>query len=462
MHVAVSNHPRLTSLICLFFFLPCAKAVYADQVRSSDVIVTANACVGTDCANSENLESTTLRLKENNTRIRFFNTASPDTLGKSWSLEANDSSNGGPSTFRFKAQSLTQDAIKLSDGQDVGVDCSPGEPIITDFNVQPAQAVVPLGQPVYRAMLVRSFSEGGESKSEYSCEEQAWWTEELLLRLGREADNLITLGQKSAPVADAVSVGNVTQLRKVRHVAESQSRSDVLNVRSLSLFPERVARIKNLRRSISTMETRVTALENADADNDGVRNIDDAFPTDPNESADADGDGIGDNADDFVNAVTTARYQNLTLTSTPQSASSSCSIDSFSASPVDNERAPGPAIAQQADFVLRGCAPGETVIVSIDFGEAFPPRAAAFKVSAGNWERIDGAAMDGQTITYAVQDNGPLDLDPADGVIRDPVSVASAPIEPIPLPPWLLLTLTACLGGLGLARVRRHNLRFSR
>ena len=39
----------------------------------------------------------------------------------------------------------------------------------------------------------------------------------------------------------------------------------------------------------------------ADDDGDGVRNVIDAFPNDPNESADSDGDGIGDNADAFPN-----------------------------------------------------------------------------------------------------------------------------------------------------------------
>ncbi len=36
-----------------------------------------------------------------------------------------------------------------------------------------------------------------------------------------------------------------------------------------------------------------------DSDGDGVADVDDAFPNDPNEWADADGDGIGDNADPF-------------------------------------------------------------------------------------------------------------------------------------------------------------------
>ena len=36
-----------------------------------------------------------------------------------------------------------------------------------------------------------------------------------------------------------------------------------------------------------------------DADGDGTRDADDAFPDDPAETSDCDGDGIGDNADDF-------------------------------------------------------------------------------------------------------------------------------------------------------------------
>ncbi|MEM9033083.1 MAG: hypothetical protein AAGD18_00695 [Actinomycetota bacterium] len=41
--------------------------------------------------------------------------------------------------------------------------------------------------------------------------------------------------------------------------------------------------------------------EDPDDDNDGVDDVNDAFPFDPNESADSDGDGVGDNADAFPN-----------------------------------------------------------------------------------------------------------------------------------------------------------------
>ena len=40
-----------------------------------------------------------------------------------------------------------------------------------------------------------------------------------------------------------------------------------------------------------------TTFNPFDSDGDGVPDIDDQFPDDPDESKDADGDGIGDNAD---------------------------------------------------------------------------------------------------------------------------------------------------------------------
>lgn len=439
----------LIQVACLCFTLLAAQAALADRVENNDLIVTADACIGFDCVSAENLEGATLRLKENNTRVSFFNTGSADVLGKIWSLEANDSANGGPSEFRFKAQLLV---VKLSDGQDQGYSCSLGETLtITVPNeTLPPQEPIPLGEPVREWVETNRFIENQQLKIEFTCQNTIVRAEELLLQIGTEGDNLLTLGKSSTPVADAIAVGNSTLLREIKHVAAPRAASDLLNVRTLSLFPERIALIDNLKQSINTIKARLSSLENADADNDGIRNLDDAFPRDPSEFADSDGDGVGDNTDDFVNAITRASDQGLTLASTPAGINSTCSIQSFSAAPVDNQRAPGPSIARQADFLLTGCSPGETVTVSIDFGEAFPPRAAAFKVSAGNWKRINGATINGQTITYMLQDNGPLDLDPAPGVIRDPVSVASAPVEPIPLPAWLLLVLASCLGGLGL------------
>lgn len=475
MAAFVSAHRRLklAAGICssLCWALLNGTLVHADDIRIDDLIVTGNACVGTDCVNSEIFGANTVRLKENNTRVRFYNTSSADVLGKSWSLEANDSSNGGPSSFRFKAQSLTQDDIKLSDGQDRGADCELGDTFIQPDEARPALVPVPRGEPVLRDLPPSTQIINGQVKTVYTCSETPWWTEELLLRLGNVNDDIVTLGRESAPVPGSVSVGNPSALRTIKNVALPETATDLLTVAALSLLPDRKARLDVFRANIALVESQLTALENADADNDAVPNGTDAFPTDPTEwddsdgdgvgdnsdafpnepteSVDRDGDGIGDEADPFDNARTHATDQGVLLTTTPQDSTSTCSVDSFSVSAVDNEEAPGTSIAQQAEFVLTGCAPGESLTVNIDFAEPFPPRAAAFKLTEGSWTMITGATVSGQTISYTVQDNGPLDLDPAEGIIRDPVSVASTPVQPIPLPPWLLLVLAGSMAWLG-------------
>ena len=71
-----------------------------DQVFLDDLIVEGSACVGLDCANGENFGFDTLRLKENNLRIKFDDTsASASFPNNDWQLTANDSGNGGANKF---------------------------------------------------------------------------------------------------------------------------------------------------------------------------------------------------------------------------------------------------------------------------------------------------------------------------------------------------------------------------
>ena len=50
--------------------------------------------------------------------------------------------------------------------------------------------------------------------------------------------------------------------------------------------------------------TGTLANPEPDDDGDGVANVDDAFPNDPNETVDSDGDNVGDNADEFPDDAT--------------------------------------------------------------------------------------------------------------------------------------------------------------
>ncbi|MEK6372659.1 MAG: hypothetical protein AABO58_08180 [Acidobacteriota bacterium] len=74
-----------------------------DQVYADDIIVQGSACIGLDCVNNESFGFDTIRMKENNTRIKFEDTSTgagfPTT---DWQLTANDSASGGASKFSIE------------------------------------------------------------------------------------------------------------------------------------------------------------------------------------------------------------------------------------------------------------------------------------------------------------------------------------------------------------------------
>jgi hypothetical protein len=74
--------------------------LYADQVINDDLIITSSACMGFDCVNGESFGFDTLRLKENNVRIKFDDTSSTGSFpSNDWQLTANDATNGGQNKF---------------------------------------------------------------------------------------------------------------------------------------------------------------------------------------------------------------------------------------------------------------------------------------------------------------------------------------------------------------------------
>jgi len=71
-----------------------------DVVTPDDTIIQGSLCVGLDCVDGESFGFSTLRLKENNTRIEFLDTSvNPGFASNDWMLEANDSASGGPNRF---------------------------------------------------------------------------------------------------------------------------------------------------------------------------------------------------------------------------------------------------------------------------------------------------------------------------------------------------------------------------
>src|SRR4051812_24919009 len=75
----------------------------ADFVIPDDLIVQGSACVGLDCVDGEVFNFDTIRLKENNTRIKFDDSStSPGFPSNDWQLTANDSASGGLNKFSIE------------------------------------------------------------------------------------------------------------------------------------------------------------------------------------------------------------------------------------------------------------------------------------------------------------------------------------------------------------------------
>lgn len=73
---------------------------WADHVINDDLIVDGSACIGFDCVNGESFGFDTLRLKENNLRIKFQDTSTVASYpSNDWQITANDSTNGGANKF---------------------------------------------------------------------------------------------------------------------------------------------------------------------------------------------------------------------------------------------------------------------------------------------------------------------------------------------------------------------------
>ncbi|MCA8999738.1 MAG: matrixin family metalloprotease, partial [Planctomycetaceae bacterium] len=81
-----------------------ALVLLQDVVSNGDRTISANVAVGIDAVNGEVFGTDTLRLKENNTRIAFFDTSNDGSPNVSWQLTANSNVNGGQNYFAIDQQ----------------------------------------------------------------------------------------------------------------------------------------------------------------------------------------------------------------------------------------------------------------------------------------------------------------------------------------------------------------------
>ena len=100
----IKSKKKIKNLKQIFVTLPLALAmsnsVLADQVILDDLIIDGSICAGMDCVNGESFGFDTIRLKENNLRIKFQDTSSSASFpSNDWQITVNDSANGGANKF---------------------------------------------------------------------------------------------------------------------------------------------------------------------------------------------------------------------------------------------------------------------------------------------------------------------------------------------------------------------------
>jgi hypothetical protein len=88
-----------------------------DILHNDDVIITFSLCVGNDCVNGESFGFDTIRLKENNLRLKFQDTSSSASFPTNdWMIEVNSSANGGASYFSVMDVDAARYPFKIEAG----------------------------------------------------------------------------------------------------------------------------------------------------------------------------------------------------------------------------------------------------------------------------------------------------------------------------------------------------------
>lgn len=96
--------------------IPDGGIVALDQVIPDDLIVQSSLCVGFDCVDGESFGFDTIRLKENNLRIKFEDTSVGTFPANDWTIVANDSASGGASYLAFEDTTGAKIPFKVTAG----------------------------------------------------------------------------------------------------------------------------------------------------------------------------------------------------------------------------------------------------------------------------------------------------------------------------------------------------------
>jgi hypothetical protein len=288
---------KFSNLLVFLFSTMFINVALSDQVYTENVSVQGSSCIGQDCFNGEVFGSDVLRLKENNLRMRFRDTNHASEEAQSFELVGNDSANGGDNYFSFEHSLITP---LLGDGVTEALD---SEGVLR---------VIGVDEQVYN--------------TDNGTLEPSWeYDNSPLLKFQKGVDPLtdyqaaLILGKDSAAVEGAVSVGNSSLLRQIKHIAEGVNDTDILITALINDYDPVSAQkiivnqveeeVNALTIQITELENWLTLAENLDTDGDGINDYkdtdddNDGIP-DSIESGDFNNDGISDSLqeDESVNS----------------------------------------------------------------------------------------------------------------------------------------------------------------
>jgi len=241
---------------------------------SCETDIASAICVGFDCINDESFtEGETMKLKENNLRIRFdISTIDPTQLGRSWNISANSSRNNGASYFGFDVKSLEADTVYLvtaADGVVSSYNCSlPANP----FAVYPAvrfddiiDGIIAVGEPLVRPQFVDPLNCSGSFPDQLcvvECVEVLDFEEKSLLTLGPGPDPTlgdgVAVGYESSTESGVISVGRTDLVRRLAHVAAGTGANDAMTLADLDTLNQQLT---DANTQLDAIEVEVVFLE---------------------------------------------------------------------------------------------------------------------------------------------------------------------------------------------------------
>jgi hypothetical protein len=277
--------------------------VVADVIKPDTFIVQGGLCSGMDCFRdipfgqpSPGRPDFPVILRENNVRLslvdgtagtELYDFANPGagyygtlSAGNTWKLEANESRNGGDIEF-VVGQGGFSEGLVLSDGSAPDYECT-ATVISGDFyfpNVTPLDEPIPAGQPAKTALFDGvSYEADGTERCLNVGEANPIAVTKKSLVLGvkaerdfsanddpdiREVPSVIILGNDSARVAEAVSVGNSESQRRIANLADGINELDLITRGQLRKLPfeAQVKAISMVNSQLDALEDQVTQLE---------------------------------------------------------------------------------------------------------------------------------------------------------------------------------------------------------